>query len=153
MIKLMPTSAPDTSTTRGDSTTTGTTAECKKAVELYNRGTTTSDLKLKESLLKDALAAGCTENKVLARIHNNLADCYEQQGKLDEALTGYTKAIELDPQLYTAHLGLGDIAKKQGKISSAIGHYRSALKRMRRQGASVGEIELIEKNIVKLQEE
>lgn len=127
IVKLLPTSAPDTSTTRGGDTSTVITENCKKAVELYNKGTTSPDLKLKETFLKDALAAGCTDNKVLARIHNNLADCYEQQGQLDEAVAGYTKALELDPQLYTAHLGLGDVYKKQGLPGVAILQYRKAL--------------------------
>ena len=124
IIKLLPTTE---STTRGGATTTAITEDCKKAIEFYNKGTGTPDLKLKEALLKDALAAGCTDNKVLARIHNNLADCYEQQNRLDEALAGYSKAIDLDLQLYTAFLGMGDIYKKRGQKQPAIAQYEKAL--------------------------
>jgi len=125
IIKLLPTTE---STTRGGATTTAITEDCKKAIEFYNKGTGTPDLKLKEALLKDALAAGCTDNKVLARIHNNLADCYEQQNRLDEALAGYSKAIDLDLQLYTAFLGMGDIYKKRGQKQPAIAQVLSFLR-------------------------
>ena len=127
IIKLLPTTEKDISTTRGGATTTVIVENCKKAIELYNKGTSSPDLKLKESFLKEALTAGCTDNKVLARIHNNLADCYEQQGRLDEALADYTKASELDPQLYTAVLGMGDIYKKRGQKQPAITKYEQAL--------------------------
>jgi len=124
VIKLLPTTE---STTRGGATTTAITEDCKKAIEIYNKGTSTPDLKLKESIFQDALAAGCTDNKVLARIHNNLADCYEQQNRLVEALVDYTKAIELDPQLYMACLGLGDIYKKTDKREQALRFYEKAI--------------------------
>jgi len=127
VIKLLPTTDKDISTTRGGATTTAIAEDCKKAIELYNKGTSTPDLKLKESLLKDALAIGCTDNKVLSRIHNNLGDCFEQQNRLDEALVDYTKAIELDPQLYTAFIGMGDIYKKRGQKQAAIAKYEWAL--------------------------
>jgi len=128
IIKLLPTSEKDISTTRGGAIT-AITEVCKKAIELYNKGTGTPDLKLKEALLKDALAAGCTDNKVLARIHNNLGDCYEQQNRLDEALAGYTKASELDPQLIEAYVGLGDVSKSLGRFDKAIEYYNKALSR------------------------
>jgi hypothetical protein len=126
IIKLLPTTDKDISTTRGGATTTVIAEDCKKAIELYNKSTGTPDLKLKESLLKDALAAGCTDNKVLARIHNNLADCYEQQKSFDEAVDEYKKAIECDPSLVEAYLGLGDIHKIKGQIADAIIYYEKA---------------------------
>ena len=150
IVKLLPTTEKDISTTRGGATTTVIAEDCKKAIELYNKGTGTLDLKLKESLLKDALAAGCTDNKVLARIHNNLADCYEQQNKLDEALKGYAKASELDPQLYTTFLGIGDIYKKRGNNPVAISNYRKALMLMKKFDVSAVEIGRVEKEIQKL---
>ena len=127
VIKLLPTTKQDLSTIRGGSTTTTISEGCNKAVELYNKGTVTPDLKQKEALLNQALAAGCTDNKVLARIHNNLADCSEQRGRLDEAIAGYTKALEFDPQLYTANLGMGDIYKKLGQAQTAIAQFEQAL--------------------------
>jgi hypothetical protein len=148
IIKLLPTTDKDILTTRGGATTTVIAEDCKKAIELYNKGTGTPDLKLKESLLKDALAADCTDNKVLARIHNNLADCYEQQGKLDEALAGYTKAIELDQKFYTACLGLGDTYKKMGKHDAAVRFYERAVALMEAevQKGNIGR-EAIEKSL------
>jgi len=127
IIKLMPTSEPDTFTIRGGATTSVITENCKNAIELYNKGTANADLQQKEVLLKQALAAGCTDNKVLARIHNNLADCYEQEGRFDDALLNYKKALDFYPQLFTAHLGLGDVYKKQGQHKIAIEHYKKAL--------------------------
>lgn len=112
VIQFNPKTATDTSTIRGNTTTTDPTKECRKAVELYNQGTEASTIAQKEQFLIQALDAGCSEKMVLAKIYNNLADCHETQGKIDEAVKGYNKALKLDPQLYTAHWGLGDIYKK-----------------------------------------
>ena len=126
LFKLYRPGTSDVSTVRGPGQP-AVTDTCRTAIELYNKGTANADLKQKESLLQQALAKPCTDNKVLARIHNNLADFYEQQGRLDEALAGYTKASELDPQLYTACLGLGDIYIKMGKREEALRFYEKAV--------------------------
>ena len=152
IIKLMPGSEQGISTTRGGSSTIPITDDCKKSIELYNKGTGTPDRKLKESLLKDALAAGCTEKKVLARIYNNLADCYEQQDRIDDAIAGYTKAIELDPQFYTAHIGLGDFYKKSGQTKKAINSYYTALNIMRETKADFNKIKELENMLTELEE-
>ena len=153
IIKLKPTTAPDTSTIRGGTTTSIMDAGCRNAVELYNRETTNTNLKQKEALLQQALAAGCTDNKVLARIHNNLADCSEQQGRLDEALSRYQQALKNDPTLAIAHMGMGDVYKKQDKFPDAIVHYRMTLELMKRQDVSVVEIEQVEKVIQQLEKQ
>ena len=127
IIKLKPTSTPDTSTIRGGTTTSIIDESCRNAIELYNKGTSNPDLKQKEALLQQALATRCTDNKVLARIHNNLADYSEQQGFFDEALSRYQQAIKLDPALTTAIIGMGDVYKKQGQTQTAIEQYKRAL--------------------------
>ena len=77
LFKLYRPGTSDVSTVRGPGQP-AVTDTCRTAIELYNKGTANADLKQKESLLQQALAKPCTDNKVLARIHNNLADFYEQ---------------------------------------------------------------------------
>lgn len=102
--------------------------DCDKSVELYNQGTETTDVTQKERLFKEALALPCRQKPVLAKLHNNLADTYEQQGRLTEAIAEYRQAIALDPTLPTPHIGLGDILRKQGKIDEVeVNHERAFL--------------------------
>jgi tetratricopeptide (TPR) repeat protein len=105
----------------------GVTAKdvCAKAVALYNEGTLSSDLSLKEKLLNDALSQRCEDKTIQAKTHNNLADCYEQKGLVDEAIQGYEKAIALDPELAAPYLSLGDIYKKKGMFKEADKYYRT----------------------------
>jgi tetratricopeptide (TPR) repeat protein len=101
--------------------------DCRKLVELYNRGTESRDLREKETLFKEALAVRCGEKKFVARVHNNLGDAYENAGRLKEAIAEYKKAIEADPSLPTPYFGLGDVYSKMKDDKSAdyyYGHYR-----------------------------
>lgn len=102
-------------------------SDCSKAIVLYNRGTKSSDLKIKESFFKDALAFNCSDKKVVAKIHNNLADCYENQGRMDEAIEEYKVTIELDDELAYAYLSLGDIYKKQLSFQKAVEYYQKGI--------------------------
>lgn len=111
-------------------TTLSTKSTCKKAVDLYNRGTMNLDLTNKEKLFKEALSCGCSDSKTLAKIYNNLADCFESQGRIDEALKEYSNALELDPELTVAYLGLGDVYKKKGNITETVRYYKKALELM-----------------------
>jgi tetratricopeptide (TPR) repeat protein len=101
---------------------------CAKAVALYNEGTVSSDLARKEKLLNDALSQHCEDKKVQAKIHNNLADCFESQGKIDTAIEEYKKAIEIDPELATAFVSLGDIYKNKGNLEEAKRFYENGIK-------------------------
>ena len=83
-----------------------------------------SDLPLKEKLLNDALSQQCADKRVQAKIHNNLADCYEQKGNLESAITEYEKSIALDPEL-AAPYNRGDIYKKKGMDKEAEKYYRT----------------------------
>ena len=98
-----------------------------RAVSLYNEGTLSEDLDEKEKKFIEALQAGCTDKKILALICNNLADCYERLGRLDESIVAYAKAVLLDSQLYIAFLSLGDICKIKGSMAEALHYYEKAL--------------------------
>ncbi len=97
--------------------------DCGRAVELYNKATTLGDMPEKEKLFKEALALPCTDNAVLARIHNNLGDAYENMARLDEAIEEYDKAAETYPELPTPYISLGDVYSKMGDHDRAKGYY------------------------------
>ena len=59
--------------------------------------------------------------------HTNLGICSRRQGKLDEAIACYRKAIELDPKYACAHNNLGNALSDQGKLDEAIACYRKAI--------------------------
>jgi tetratricopeptide (TPR) repeat protein len=50
--------------------------------------------------------------------HNNLGLILDQQGKTDEAIAEYRKAIELDPKYAAAQNNLAAILRRQGKPES-----------------------------------
>lgn len=58
----------------------GFTDNCRRAVRSYNQASEANDPGEKERLLNQALSFGCSDRKILAKIHNNLADTYEKQG-------------------------------------------------------------------------
>ncbi|WP_448272008.1 tetratricopeptide repeat protein [Nostoc sp. DSM 114160] len=58
------------------------------------------------------------ESKLVAR-HNNLGYTLEQQGKFEEAVTCYQKALELQPNFAEAEVNLGNALNAQGKLSKA----------------------------------
>jgi tetratricopeptide (TPR) repeat protein len=49
------------------------------------------------------------------------------QGKLDEAIAQYRKALELQPDLAPAHVSLGTALARSGQLDSAIAQYEKAL--------------------------
>jgi serine/threonine protein kinase/tetratricopeptide (TPR) repeat protein len=51
----------------------------------------------------------------------------QSAGKYDEALAGYTKAVQLDPNLGRAYAGLGAVSTSQGRRDEAIKYYKQAL--------------------------
>ncbi|MCG6917595.1 MAG: tetratricopeptide repeat protein [Deltaproteobacteria bacterium] len=62
-----------------------------------------------------------------SQIHNNLANVLTQQGKIQEAISHYTKALEINPNYGEAHINLGAVLAYEGKLEEAIKHYSLAL--------------------------
>jgi len=59
--------------------------------------------------------------------YNNLGNALQKQGKLEEAIESYRKAIEIQPDYIYAHNGLGNVLREQGKFGEAIEAYRKAI--------------------------
>ncbi len=73
------------------------------------------------------LTARALELKPDAEAHNNLGNALTDQGKLDEAVAAYRKALELKPDYAEAHNNLGLALMNQGKLDEAVTAYRKAL--------------------------
>lgn len=55
------------------------------------------------------------------------AESFFSQGKLDEALVNYKKALELDPKLYHAALFAGDVFVQKGNYAESLVWYERAI--------------------------
>jgi len=75
-----------------------------------------------ESHYRQALAG-----KPTAETHNGLGYVLAQQGRADEALAEFRKAIEVNPNLTPAYNNLADALAKQGKLEEAEQYYRRSL--------------------------
>ena len=62
-----------------------------------------------------------------ARAHNNLGVACKGQGKLDEAVAAYRRALELQLDFADAHYNLGRALQDQGQADQAAACYRRAL--------------------------
>jgi eukaryotic-like serine/threonine-protein kinase len=51
----------------------------------------------------------------------------QSAGDYEGALTGYRKAVDLDPQLGRAFAGMGAVSSSLGRIDEAVGYYKQAL--------------------------
>ena len=49
-----------------------------------------------------------------AEAHNNLGNAFKEQGKLDEAVACYRRALELKPDYAEAHNNLGNALRTRG---------------------------------------
>jgi len=58
---------------------------------------------------------------------NNLGASLLQQGKLEEAIAEFRKAVELDPKYTAAHLHLGYAYDRKGRIEDAMAKYRTVI--------------------------
>jgi Flp pilus assembly protein TadD len=63
-----------------------------------------------------------------SQIHNNLGNVFTKKGRLQEAISHYTKALEIDPNYAAAHSNLGVALADQGRLEEAIKHYCAALR-------------------------
>ena len=61
-----------------------------------------------------------------AAAYNNLGIALRQQGKLEEAIASYNRAIELEPNAILYN-NLGNALSKQGKLEEAIASYNRAI--------------------------
>ena len=75
------------------------------------------------SLWRDVVAK--SPQKV--RPHNNLGNALKHQGKYEEAIAHFNKALEINPGYAKAHNNLGTVLAAQGKTDEAIKHFGIAL--------------------------
>jgi len=68
------------------------------------------------------------EEDDLAEAHYNLGVVLAEQGKTDEAVSEFRKALRLNPDDAEAHSNLGVALAEQGKIEEAIPEYQEALR-------------------------
>jgi tetratricopeptide (TPR) repeat protein len=59
--------------------------------------------------------------------YNNLGNVLVRQGKTEEAIGHYARALQIRPYFPRAHNNLGKALARQGKNEEAIGHYMKAL--------------------------
>ncbi|HUB68756.1 MAG TPA: tetratricopeptide repeat protein [Candidatus Methylacidiphilales bacterium] len=76
------------------------------------------------TLWQDTLA----KNSDCWMAHTNLGKILFQQGKVDEAIDRYQKALAIDPNLDLAHNDLGAALLQKGQLDAAAEQYREALK-------------------------
>jgi len=60
-------------------------------------------------------------------VHNHLGTVLDAQGRTEEAMTHYRRAIELKPKYFDPYNNLGIAFQSQGQIDKAVEHYRRAL--------------------------
>lgn len=76
------------------------------------------------SLFEHALKV--TGNNWLA--HNNLGNLLNKEGRFDEAIFHYKKALHINPKLEKAFLGMGVALIYKGRVNEGIACFRQALK-------------------------
>ncbi len=69
---------------------------------------------------------GCTTSTYLA--YDSLGDALLQKGRVDEAITQYQKALQIDSNVGKAHSTLGLALLQKGKVGEAINQYQIALR-------------------------
>jgi tetratricopeptide (TPR) repeat protein len=61
-------------------------------------------------------------------VHNNIGVVLEKQGRIDEAILHYEKALQIHPGYVDAHMNLGSALYSLGKYMKAIEHYQESIK-------------------------
>ena len=59
--------------------------------------------------------------------HANFGQMRYEEGRLDDAVDHFRKAIDFSPQMSPAHTGLANVFFAQGRIAEAIPHYRNVV--------------------------
>ncbi len=62
-----------------------------------------------------------------ARPHNNLGNALKRQGKIEEAIVHFNKALQINPGYAKAYNNLGTALASQGKTEEAVKHFGIAL--------------------------
>lgn len=75
----------------------------------------------------DGADPGVFSQNIIANSLMTEAEGYFGQGKLDEALADYKKALELDPKLYHAALFAGDVFVQKGDFTQGLAWYERAI--------------------------
>jgi tetratricopeptide (TPR) repeat protein len=60
--------------------------------------------------------------------YNNLGFAYATQGRMDEAIEEFKKAISSNPRFAEAHNNLGNAYTVQGRVDEAISEYKEAIR-------------------------
>jgi tetratricopeptide (TPR) repeat protein len=63
-----------------------------------------------------------------AEHYRDLGAVFFQQGRLQEAVSHYQRALQIEPDYATAHNELGMALVRLGRLTEAIGHYEQALR-------------------------
>jgi tetratricopeptide (TPR) repeat protein len=63
-----------------------------------------------------------------AQLYSDRGEAYRLQGKFDQAIADFRKALEVDPNYYLAWNNLGLTYKGKGELNEAIACYTKALK-------------------------
>ena len=64
---------------------------------------------------------------IMLMLYNNMGATLKDQGKLDEAIQAYNKAISIKPDYAEANYNVGVTLKEQGKLDEAIQAYIKAI--------------------------
>jgi tetratricopeptide (TPR) repeat protein len=73
-----------------------------------------------------SIITSSTNRNAVAKAYNLLGNIDTNEGKRDEAIQKYRKAIEADPKFAMAYISWGVVLDKQGKRQEAIEKYRKA---------------------------
>jgi Tfp pilus assembly protein PilF len=67
------------------------------------------------------------QNASNASAHNNLGNALQAQGKLEQAVASYRRALALEPSYVDALVNLGATYRAQGELDQAVASYQQAL--------------------------
>ncbi|MBI4785495.1 MAG: tetratricopeptide repeat protein [Chloroflexi bacterium] len=76
----------------------------------------------------------------LTATHTTMGIQYAKEGKLDQAIAEFKKAIELDPTNPSYHRNLGSAYYAQGKFNDAVAAFEQAIKLNPRYGEAYGDL-------------
>jgi len=68
------------------------------------------------------------QNAGAALDYQKLGETLQGEGKVNEAIAAYKKAIEINPNYFGTYHNLGDLLKAKGKIDEAINAYQKSAK-------------------------